>query len=153
MDLAETMAAIRDAIKADQAVTAWCQQNYGRQHKVYVGIDEENPPAEADYPLVAVIPAGHKWGLKSRLEEARLIIVCGIVQSAVDIAGNVIELRGIQEIETFRRLVEERLLKAGLLMADSAAESHSGYFFPVFASETGITIETRLSSRGPTAGQ
>jgi hypothetical protein len=152
MDLAETLAAARDAIKTDQAIAAWCQQKYGRQHKVYVGIDEENPPAEADYPLIAVIPAGHKWGLKSRLEETRLIIVCGIVQEAVANSGNVVELAGISEVETFRRMVEERLLKAGLLMVDSEAESLSGYFFPIFTSGVEVTIETRLSSRGPTAG-
>ena len=152
MDLAETISAARDAVKADSAITAWCQQKYGRQHKVYVGIDEENPPPEAEYPLIAIIPAGHKWGLKSRLEESRLIVVCGVVQEAVTSSGNVVELAGVSEVETLRRLVEERLFKAGLLVADSEAESLSGYFFPVFTSGVEVTIETRLSSRGPTAG-
>lgn len=152
MDLAETLAAARDAIKTDQAIAAWCQQKYGRQHKVYVGIDEENPPAEADYPLVAIMPAGHKWGIKSRTETARVILLCGVVQKAVDAAGNVVELRGVSEVEMFRRMVEERLYKAGLLVADSETESLSGYFFPVFTSGVEVTIEMRLSSRGPTTG-
>jgi hypothetical protein len=152
MDLAEMTAAVRDAIKADQTIASWCQQKYGRQHKVYVGIDDENPPAEEDYPLVAIIPFEHRWGLKSRLEEARAILVCGVVQKAVTSSGNVVEMVGISEVETLRRMVEERLFKAGLLLADSTADSLSGYFFPAFASAAEITIETKLSSRGPTAG-
>lgn len=151
-DLAETIAAIRDALKADPGISAWCQQKYQRQHKVFVGMDDENPPPETDYPLIVIEPFGHKWGLKSRSEEARVFIDCGIVQSAVDIAGNVVELRGIQEIETLRRMVEERLFRAGLLIAESEAASRSGYFFPVFWSGSEVTIETKLSSRHPTAG-
>ena len=151
-DLAEVMARIRDAVKADKALLGWCQEKYGKSHKIFVGIDEENPPAEGDYPLIGIVPIGHRWGLKSRIETANAIVFCGIVQKAVDTAGNVTELRGVQEIETFRRMIEDRLYKAGLLLAESETRSASEYFFPVFTSIVEVTIETRLSSRGPTAG-
>ena len=51
------------AIAADPALQGWAQAAYGRRCTVITGRDSRLPLAAADYPAVAILPAGYGLGL------------------------------------------------------------------------------------------
>lgn len=53
----------RDALVADAAIYAFCAENYGRPHKVYVGVPRKNPPTKADCPYIIIRPGSKVEGI------------------------------------------------------------------------------------------
>lgn len=117
MNMNTLLVAIRNAIADDTTTKAWTQTNYTKDHKVYVGTDRRQEPAESAYPLVAIFPAGKEAGYDAEVYSHDIDIVCGINDGNTrTVAGkaNIVEMTGIENIESFRKLVENAITGASL---------------------------------------
>jgi len=99
--------AIRDAIHDDATTQAWCAAEYGSTHKVYVGIDERDPPAEGDCPLVHVFPMGQINGMDLEQKDRSFGVVCVLHDDAASVQarGNIVEKKSIGNLLTFTKYV------------------------------------------------
>lgn len=127
----------RDAVADDAATKAWCQTNYSRDHWVYVGIDVRKPPPELVYPLVHIFPLSKVVGYQLTAQDHGIGANCGINNADTTVTGksNVVELTGIEHIETFRKLVETAIVGANLLtglIETLNIEYETLEFFPFF---------------------
>jgi len=55
-DVNTLLTSIRDAIAGDAATKVWTQATYTKDHTLFVGVDINTPPAEADCPCVVLAP-------------------------------------------------------------------------------------------------
>lgn len=109
---------IRNAIHDDASTKSWATAAYGRNHKVYVGMDMRHPPNVDAYPLVHVFPMRRSVGYDLQRQDNVIGIVCGIYEEdllAVTGKANIIEMKSISYIEAFRKLVETAATGADLL--------------------------------------
>ena len=107
--------ALRNGIADNAATKTWCQTNYSRDHKVYVGIDLRKPPGEAAYPLVHLFPTAKTVGYAAMQSVHCFGVACGINDTTIlTIPGkaNVVEYEGVEHIEEFRKLVETAFVAA-----------------------------------------
>jgi hypothetical protein len=82
-DLTTLVTALRDATSAATGLVSWATLTYGRPHKVFVGIDADNPPAEADYPCHSIAMLSKTAGLESPEISHKIGITCGICDSSL----------------------------------------------------------------------
>jgi hypothetical protein len=136
---------LRDAVADDTATKAWCQTNYSRDHKVYVGIDDRKPPADAEYPLVHLFPLTKTAGYELASQDHGIGATCGVHNETTTATGkaNAIELTGIIHIEEFRKLVETAIISAAdwpVRVASINIEYETVEFFPFFLAAMEIKL-------------
>lgn len=140
---------IRNAIHDNSALQTWCTTNYGQNQKVYVGIDTRKPPPSTDYPIVHVFPLSKTVGTGN---QAHVIgVTCGLYDDDTrTVAGkaNVVELEGLQNLESFRKLVETALLTASLDNGHWVDAIDITYetieFFPYFLCAMEVTVRSEI---------
>lgn len=138
MNMITLLTTLRDAIHDNSATQTWCTANYTRNHKVYVGIDTRKPPAEDQYPIVHIFPVSKIEGYELEEQEHGIGVTCGIYNEDIrTVSGktNVVELEGIQDIESFRKLVETAIIGASItdIRIDSLNTDYETIeFFPFF---------------------
>ena len=137
---------LRNAVHDDSDTQTWCTANYGRNHKVLVGVDTRKPPAEASYPLVHLFLVKKTGGYE--LNEQSFIIgaTCGIFNSELATTGkaNVVEYQGIEHVETFRKYVENAIAgvdTGDLIIATLDIDYETIEFFPFFL----VNMEIRFA--------
>jgi hypothetical protein len=137
MNMNTLLTTIRDAIHDNSATQTWCTANYTRNHKVYVGIDTREPPNEDAYPIVHLFPMNKIEGYSLEEQQHGMGVTCGIHNATLRTTGktNVVEYTGMQDIETFRKLVEAAI--TGTAIADIRIDSlnidyETVEFFPFF---------------------
>lgn len=82
---------LRDALTASSAINAWCRSIYGKGHTVYKGVDQRNPPAEAEYPMVCLFPLVKDAGQSLEAQDHGIGCVCGVHDSTRSSSTSVIE--------------------------------------------------------------
>jgi len=143
---------IAEAVAGDESVTAWCADRYGKSQTVYVYVDEENPPSESDYPVVAVISADAERGDAKAETVYEIDVGCGVIseekeESALPGGGRIVEYKGFTEAEEFRTEVENALFRAKILPLDATARSSVVGVFPLFVSYMTLRFKTLKSTR------
>jgi len=137
---------LRNAVHDDSDTQTWCTANYSRNHKVYVGLDTREPPAEDQYPLVYIYPVVERAGYDLDSQDLVIGATCGIVDDDTrTVAGktNAVELAGVQNIETFRKYVETAIVGAELgdLMISTVEIAYETIdFFPFFIATMEFTF-------------
>jgi len=98
-----------EAVAQSSTIKAWTQANYTADHKVYVGMDTRKPPNKDDCPYVAIYPERKQIGQHQREKHHEIEVVCCIHDDTSRThpgISNLIEYTGVQNIESFRKLVE-----------------------------------------------
>jgi hypothetical protein len=145
MNISTLLTSIRDAIHDDSATKTWCTANYTRNHYVYVGADQRNPPGDDKYPLVGMYLIGKKAGYGLDSEEHRIGVTCGLYDSSLAATGkaNVVQYTGVANLEAFRKLVETAI-KGAVSSPQRIEEINIEYemleFFPYFLCNMEIRI-------------
>jgi hypothetical protein len=138
MNINDLIVDFAEAVAEDITIKAWCQIHYSSDHKVYVGIDMRSPPQESDCPYVILYPERKELGQHRREKFHEFeIISCLYDTSARSHAGvsNLVEYTGIQNIETFRKMVEDAVSGVdigNLAMAFVAVDYETIESFPFF---------------------
>ena len=112
MNITTLINALRDGIKNNAPLAAWCVATYAKSHTVYKGMDARNPPPETSYPLVHIFPIRKTAGYELASEDHGIGVTCGVFDSTVTISGIVSEYGGIDNLEAFRKLVETAVVAA-----------------------------------------
>lgn len=107
--------AIRDGVADDSATKTWSQTNYSRDHKVFAGIDDSDPPAASDTPYVYLFMDDKRVGYDLTVKDHTIGAVAEIYKEGttpVDGKSNIIALTGVIHNEEFRKLVETAIVTA-----------------------------------------
>ncbi len=101
------IAAIRDALATDVALTAWCNTNYGQPQSIFVGVDQRKPPNEDDYPCIHLFPLSKASGYDLTEEANGVGLTCGVVNEAETSGLNdkITQLESIPDLETYRGMI------------------------------------------------
>lgn len=101
-----------EAVAQDTDLRTWCQIHYSSDQSVYAAMDMRDPPQDSDCPYVVLYPVRKEFG-QHRREKIHEIEVVGCLHdtSTRSHAGvsNLTEYTGVQNIETFRKLIEDAI--------------------------------------------
>ena len=144
------MQRVRDVVGTDDGIKDFCITNYGRAPVVYLGIDDENPPSQGEMPVIVIYEAPRSMkGEDSRVMIYECEIGVVIYQDAITVNGNIKTYDGLVEVEELRELVESATLKDRLGKVSVHGDTSTEYWFPIFRSNTTISLERVRSSREP----
>jgi hypothetical protein len=142
-DMNTLLQALRDGIADATAIKTWCTTNYTRNHTVYVGLDQENPPDDDAYPIVSLYPISKGAGNSEEEKKHVFGVMLGIYDTALATGGktNVVEYKGVQNIEAFRKLVAAAISAAltTVRITDVAIAYEALELFPYFLCEQQFT--------------
>lgn len=143
-DMNTLLQALRDGIADDSATKSWCTTNYTKNHKVYIGLDQDSPPISDNYPIVSVYPLGKISGYSAEEVAHKFGVMLGIYDSSLATGGktNVVEYKGVQNIEAFRKLVAAAIKTAvtTVRIAEVEIVYEALEVFPYFLCEQQITL-------------
>lgn len=148
MNITTLINAIRDAVKDNAAVSAWCTTNYSVAHNVYKGVDTRQPPASSSYPLVHIFPVAKSLGYGLESEDHIIGVTVGLYDATQTTTGTLIEMEGIDNLEAFRKLVETAIVGAvssPRFIESIEVEYETIEFFPFFLANMEIHISDRYS--------
>ena len=135
--------ALRDGLAADTTLAAWCVTNAGQAHTVFVGIDVQNPPTVAMYPIVHLYPLREATGG----EPEHWVVGClaGLYDAAeAEVVSDLVrELRVVSNLPVFAKRVQAALAGAApadLQLATMAAEYETIDHFPFQAAAMELTF-------------
>lgn len=128
-------------------INDFCVSKYAQGLNVYLGINLKDPPSHENAPFCAIYGETRNSG--NGEYSYTLDIATYIAQSAIDTTSNVIELRGMKEVEELRQIVENVLLaaKTGLGKIETDGETDMECIYPLFRADTLIKITYPLSRR------
>lgn len=141
MNLVSLLQTLRTAVTGSAAISAWCQDNYQQEVKVFIGLDERDPPAESDYPLVHLFPQNKETGLAVADKQHVFGATAGICDETA--AGDN-ELPQVAKLEAFRVLVQAAMLAAlpdGITCNRISTEYETVGLFPFFLVTSEFTVE------------
>jgi hypothetical protein len=93
-----TISAIAAALAADAALSAWSTAAYGRVPKIYISIDDRDPPGEAESPYILLYPSMARYGRGMTEKMIELQMVACIFDAAFKTYADteIIEYKGVQ---------------------------------------------------------
>lgn len=142
MNMNTLLASIRDAIANSTTVKTWTNATYGKDHKVFVGVDTRQPPVASDCPCVVLAPAAKVAGESQDVITHKVNVSCEIIDEVSDTTGNIVEYSGVQDLETFRQKVLAAVDEvSGVRITIVETEYETIMFFPSFMCDMAITIE------------
>lgn len=153
---------LQDTLASDEDIEAYCQEQFKKSPRVYLGTDPDNPPPDEDYPLVVLyaVPKSER-GNVNRTKTHEIILGAGVWNKTVtrtedmEAAENLTEAKkvtyaGFPQAERLRELAESAIM-ASLIMdkIEVGSETFPDVIFPIFRSDTKIELSVRVSTRSP----
>lgn len=151
MTTAELLRLMQSTLIADSALGAWCQAELGRAPTIWLGIDEQNPPPEDDYPLVAIVGVDQLRGGARAEIQWQVHLGAGVVNPEITTNLNARSYSGLMQAETLRELAENALYRARLpaVNIESTGEASSVGYHPLYVSYTTVIVSALRSLRKP----
>ncbi|MFA5436125.1 MAG: hypothetical protein WC372_08825 [Candidatus Neomarinimicrobiota bacterium] len=143
----ELLAAIRDALASDTALDTWCRAQFAKPATIFIGIDEKNPPAESDYPLVSLTGVTHDRGDYTQEISWDVFLGIGVVNETITTSGNKQTAEGLLQAEAMRELAENAIFRARIASTKSSGLSSTESYYPLYVSYTALTMSVLKSSR------
>lgn len=143
----ELLVLLRDALADDMILDRWCVEQFGKSPTVYLGIDEENPPPEEDYPVVAIVGADHVRGEAERETGWPVFIGVAIVNTSIETDGKKRTYVGLLQAEALREHAENAIYRARIAGVGSSGNASQESFFPLFVSYSTVTVKELRSTR------
>lgn len=151
MTTAEVLQAAQAALLSDTELTAWCVDQFGQVATVWLGIDNNQPPAESEYPIVAIATVEQSRGGGRGEIGWRLMIGVGVINEELDSDGSARTYTGFLQAETLRELAENALYRSRIpgmtVSLDSEAEASSESYHPLYVSYTTVIVSALKSTR------
>lgn len=127
---------------------SFCSEKYGKNFCVYIGIKPEEEPESLEYPILAITEISQDDKGDGKPEESvDIVITAAIEQSKVDDSTVINEIKivknvGLQEVEAFRELAKNAILKKhGLgFKISGSGKTIPENFYPFFTSTMVITF-------------
>ncbi len=129
MNINNLVQSLAEEIASDIYLKNWAQSNYGRDHKVFWGIDERQPPDENDCPYVAIYAVGKSAGHGRAQKEHLIGLECWVFDDSVGQHQQITNLtiyNAPKAAESMRQLVVNVLAThdLGNALLDAIDDSH-----------------------------
>ena len=151
MTTGELLQAVQTALLNDSGVAAWCLDEFGKAPTIWLGLDEQNPPVESDYPLISIVAIDQARGNSRGEIEWQLHLGVGIVNNGLTSAGNGRTYPGMLQAENLRELAENALYRTRIsgvsIDVGSSGEASSVSYHPIYVSYTTIAFSGLKSRR------
>lgn len=145
----QVLEAVRDKWANDADIEAWSQAAFSKSVTVLLGSDPQDPPKEADYPILEIVGISFRRATAGRTKTWILEVACGVVYDEIVESGNTKTYSGLLLAAELRELAEAAIgKKAGLGRVSVDTESFSADFFPMFVELVAFEIEQINTSRG-----
>ncbi len=145
MDLWDLIEKMRDAIKDEASISAWCVSQYGSTHTVYVGADRDDPPPQEDYPVVVIRPLEQERSINVDYGPMTILLDFVVLDDEKTRVENVVTLVGQKRVFEFREVVEAALFKGAADFGGAWIESAPEVVdtvenFPIFSTMVAYTF-------------
>ena len=142
--------ALRDLIAADTDLLSWCQSTYSSNPVVYLGVDEDSPAAESEYPVIGIVSISRKGSLAANTVTWEVDIGCGVIQSTITTSGIKKTYEGLAESSYLMELIERAIIKSKQFrIVDFEGVSGAIVDYPAFVAYSTVTLAVHPSSRIP----
>ena len=131
----------------DINIHAWCMENYGQPLQAFVGINEDNPPAASDYPLLAVTGVTRRSGTADMIEVWEAVTASGVADDAVETQGRVTVTSGIMQAEQLLVMGLDALKAARIGKLSFTGEYSQINFDGIFISYDTVRLEVPAARR------
>ena len=102
----------RDTTLNNTALFTYCNTTFGKDPKIYIGIDPKNPPQIEDAPFIAIHPVGANQGIMSDSFAYSIEIHIGVddgLYNDYNANGSTAEMRGLYRTDAVYELVKDAL--------------------------------------------
>lgn len=147
MTTAELLIAIRDALATDATLAAWCTAHLAATPTIFLGIDDVKPPAEDEYPIVAVVGIEQSRGESDRELSWSVMLGVGVVNEEISASGQMKTRTGMLDAESLREQVENALYRARIASAVTAGDASSECYHPLYVSYSTVTFTSLKTTR------
>jgi len=131
MTTLELLQSIQDALASSSEIQNYCFAEFGRNPKIYLGVDPNNlPSSDADYPLIAITGITQSRGDKRPTIDWQIDVAIVIVQETIEQDVDKITYKGFKQLEELREIVENAIYKAKILPADTDSEFRFSMQYP-----------------------
>lgn len=100
---------MRDVLVGSTALTTWCNTEYNKDPAIFIGTDNNNPPAATNMPHIILLPGVKKEGLKKGMNVYCVNVSWGVTDANTTSTGNVTEYNGLYNADAFGQLIWETL--------------------------------------------
>lgn len=109
--LSDLVALWRDTLVADAAISSYCTGTLGATRKIFVGLDEKNPPKISDCPFIVIVPIGTRPGDQEDQHAWSVGIHIGINDGTFSDyqSKGATEMRGFHRVDELYNLVQASL--------------------------------------------
>ena len=147
MTTSELLIAIRNALATDATLAAWCTENLAATPTIFLGIDDAQPPAEDEYPLIAVVGIEQERGESERELSWSVMLGIGVVNEEIAASGSMRTRTGWLQAEGLREQAENALYRARIASAVTSGNASQECFHPLYVSFSTLTFTTLKSTR------
>lgn len=150
MEISDLLPKVLEILENDAKIEEFCQSSFQKSPKIFIGFDDDNPPPQADYPVI-IIPAinraerGDSKGFLTFI----LLLGIGIVNANVETSGKHVVYSGLSQVERLREIVETAFFGKVGHKVNVASQTTTEVIFPIFAAVTEIEIQFVQTSRTP----
>lgn len=146
MTTSELLEKVAEIIAADAALTTWCTSTFGKAATVWIGIDESDPIARDDYPVVALLGIDQVHGPRAARKNWTLTMAVGVLNEDIVADGSLRTRTGFLQAEELREMVEEIIYSSSALpAARGSGNTASESYHPLYVSFTEIQFQAMRS--------
>jgi len=154
-EVSEILLMLGEALVNDEDIKQFCQDNFGRDQTVFVGMNNEDTPADDEYPLIVIFYAERVVGDSSNINCFASEIGAGVRNKNLEETGKLKVYTGMIQVEDLREIIETAIFAYRLKhprefgKINVSGDTRSETYYPIFRSNTLITIEKIRTSRKP----
>lgn len=145
MNIIDLINKVVTVLTTDETLKAWASAHLaGQTYRVFVGVDDMNPPTPDQYPLLAVTELRTTGESQKGRTSHEIDLAAGVNDDTMvtdDDAGSVVQ-QGLLLAEQFREQARDALLRSHFGKISISGETGQVSVFPLFVSGMTLTIET-----------
>lgn len=103
--LTSVLQAWRDVLKGSAEVKAWCQEKYGKDPKIFVGVNEKRPPKDTDCPFIVLMALPKTEGLENSPYTYSFLVGWSVLNKEITDIDGVIEYPGLYETDELGQMI------------------------------------------------
>ena len=138
---------IASSIAGDKALRDWCKATFDSVPTCYLGIDELNPPAPADYPIIAIVGVTQNRSDSNRDLSWDIDLGVGIISETVSAEEVSKTYDGFLLAEDLREKAENAIFGIKSARITTTGEASSISYHPLYVSYSTINVKLKRGSQ------
>lgn len=103
-------------LSTNSEIITFCEDTYSKKQSIFLGIDTEDAPPSTYYPLIAILGITRDDRGHSSPTESFSVFISLVIESSTNVPSviegvTIVRYSGFKEIEQFREIVEDAILK------------------------------------------